>query len=330
MSLSLAQGRLFGALFESMLFGINFILFLALGYLTFRREGPGQRRVVSPQHAAGFGVVTAVFVLCAAHLAAVMRQLYVAFFVSDLPPDVFYLDHTQPTDLIQKSVYAAATALADGILIYRAYIIFDQRWPAILAPTLTLCATVGLWAALIREYRVSPPGTILFPPPVKRLVVLSYTMSFITNTIITTMITVRLWLVIRRFRNMQHQKFASHMKLFLAPFVESGVIYPLALLINAIFLATKNNGLEILSGSTTQILGIVPLMLTLQLRLNLSTYEDETTATRRTSTTANVDVVRSSVHFRHGGQPETVSLDMSDLDSDTRAGSSTKYTSSSG
>jgi hypothetical protein len=46
-----------------------------------------------------------------------MRGLYIAFFVSDLPPDTFYLDHTEPLDLSGKAVYAAATVIADCLLV---------------------------------------------------------------------------------------------------------------------------------------------------------------------------------------------------------------------
>jgi hypothetical protein len=46
-----------------------------------------------------------------------MRGIYVAFFISDIPPDKYYLDHTQPLDLAGKAVYAAATVVADGLLV---------------------------------------------------------------------------------------------------------------------------------------------------------------------------------------------------------------------
>jgi squalene cyclase len=52
-----------------------------------------------------------------------MRGLYIAFFITDLPPDTFYLDHTQPVDLVQKAVYAAATFFADGLLVSISHLI---------------------------------------------------------------------------------------------------------------------------------------------------------------------------------------------------------------
>ncbi|KAK7033095.1 hypothetical protein R3P38DRAFT_2920674 [Favolaschia claudopus] len=269
--LTLAQGRMFGAVYESMLFGINFILFVGLLYM-FSRE-----KQTTLSQRIRLGVVCLVFLLCGAHLAAVMRGLYLAFFVSG-DPENFYLDHTQPVDLTQKAVYAVATFFADGLLIFRAYIIFSGKWYTMVVPLASLISTVALWGALIHGYATSTPGTILFPHKIKQLAVASFAMSFITNVIITIMICVRIWLALRRFRETGMR--TTFYYRFIAFTVESGLLYPLVLLISAIFFATDNNGLEILSGSNTQVLGIVPILLTLQLRLNLSAYDNATAGTK--------------------------------------------------
>ncbi|KAF7312276.1 hypothetical protein MIND_00240600 [Mycena indigotica] len=262
--LTLAQGRMFGALYESILFGINLVLLCAVIYVYLKeKKTTWQQRM-------RLGAALIVFMMCAAHLAAVMRGLYLAFFVSTKPPDVFYLDHTQPVDLTQKAVYAVATFFADGL----AFIIFDGRWLVVAFPILSLCSTVGLWIALIRAYHDSAPGTTLFPHPVNQLAVAAFAMSFITNLVITLMIAVRIWLTLRRSNSLGLS--TSFYKRFLAYSVESGLLYPVALLITAIMFATDDNGLEILSGSNTQILGIVPSLLALQLRLNLSAYNNAT------------------------------------------------------
>ncbi|KAJ7328783.1 hypothetical protein DFH08DRAFT_315747 [Mycena albidolilacea] len=92
------------------------------------------------------------FCFCTVHSALGMRGLYIAFFVSDLPPDTFYLDHTEPLDLSGKAVYAAATVIADCLLIFRAYTVFSRSWKAVLFPCLSLATTLGSWIALIHAY----------------------------------------------------------------------------------------------------------------------------------------------------------------------------------
>ncbi|KAK6981769.1 hypothetical protein R3P38DRAFT_3113419 [Favolaschia claudopus] len=264
--LTLAQGRLFGVLYEAILFGINFILFVSLLYLFFqdKRKSLSQRlRLIA---------ICFLFSLCAAHLAIGMRGLYIAFFVEDLPPDTYYLDHTQPLDLIGKAVYAAATVVADSLLIYRAYTIFNGKWLVIVVPCLLL----------IRAYSQQAHGTTLFTHSIARLAIISFVMSFITNVIITIMIFLRIWLAMRRLKTTGIS--TSFYSQFLAFTVESGLVYPVALIIEGVFFALKNNGLEIVSGSNTQVLGIVPILLALQLRFNLSAY-DSTAGTRNISTT---------------------------------------------
>ncbi|KAF8206472.1 hypothetical protein K438DRAFT_477195 [Mycena galopus ATCC 62051] len=118
---TVAQDRMFGALYESILYGINLVLFAGLLYTIFQAK----KRTLS--QLLRLGVVGLVFSLCTAHLAAVMRGLYLAFFVSDVTPDTFYLDHTQPVDLAQKVVFAAATFFADGLFIHRVFVVFEKK-----------------------------------------------------------------------------------------------------------------------------------------------------------------------------------------------------------
>ncbi|KAJ7328782.1 hypothetical protein DFH08DRAFT_315751 [Mycena albidolilacea] len=102
-------------------------------------------------------------------------------------------------------------------------------------------------------------------------------MSFITNVIITIMICVRIWLAMRTSEETGIS--TSFHKQFLAFTVESGLIYPVVLIITGIFFGTGNNALEV-SGSNTQVLGIVPILLSLQLRFNLSAYDTAQSSTR--------------------------------------------------
>jgi hypothetical protein len=123
-------------------------------------------------------------------------------------------------------------------------------------------------------------------------------MSFITNVIITIMICVRIWLAMRTSEETGIS--TSFYKQFLAFTVESGLIYPVVLIITGIFFGTGNNALEVLSGSNTQgsepsircysiyplayivlsVLGIVLILLSLQLRFNLSAYDTAQSSTR--------------------------------------------------
>jgi hypothetical protein len=283
--LTLAQGRMFGAVYESMLFGINFILFLGLLYMFF------QEKKTTLSQRIRLGVVCLVFLLCAAHLAAVMRGLYLAFFVSSVGPNTFYLDHTQPVDMTQKAVYAVATFFADGLLIYRAFVIFGGKWLVVVVPLLSLGATVGLWAALIHGYAQQATGTVLFPHTIAQLAVASFAMSFVTNVMITILICVRIWLAMRRFKETGIS--TSFYKRFLMFTVESGLLYPVVLLITGVFFALGTNDLEILSGSNTQVLGIVPILLSLQLRLNLSAYDNATAGTKIGTLQFNSDIPSS-------------------------------------
>ncbi|KAF7340840.1 hypothetical protein MSAN_02113400 [Mycena sanguinolenta] len=295
--LTLSQGHLFGALYEAILFGINFILFLFLVYLFMQEKKTTRSQRVSGSH------LCPVFFL---RRTFVMRALYVAFFVSDVSPDIYYLDHTQTLDLVEKAFYAAATVVSDGLLILRAYVIFEGKWPAVIFPSLSLAVTFGTWIALIFAYSQQTPGTILFPHNVAVLAVLSFVMSFVTNVVITVMICVRIWIVMRRFRDTGIS--TSFYKQFITFTVESGLIYPVVLVVTGVFFLTNNNALEILSGSNTQVLGIVPILLTLQLRFNLSVYENNTIPNTQNSNISTLPAFNSGGYRSHNDGTELAGM----------------------
>jgi len=128
--LTLPQGRLFGALYESILFGINSTLFMFMLY-TFSpfTKLPTVAKV-------RLLIILVIFMLCTVHLATVMRGIWLAFFTTTAPsPIAFYADHTQPVDLTQKTVYAVVNLLGDALFIHRLFIIYGNNWKAVLPPS---------------------------------------------------------------------------------------------------------------------------------------------------------------------------------------------------
>ncbi|KAH9950587.1 hypothetical protein B0H21DRAFT_500316 [Amylocystis lapponica] len=261
--LSLSQGRLFGACYEAMLYGINLVLLIIMMTLFARQKGVS--RVQSIRAAS----ICIIFAICTVHLAIVFRGLQIAFFESP-SSDAFFNDRAQPVDLVQKASYSVATVLADGLLIHRLYVIFAGNWKAIILPCMSLLATSVTWFLLVNAYRHSPSGTTLYAHTIIRFAPTAFILSFFTNVLITVMILVRTVLTMRGVREFAAtQRFNRR---FVAYTVESGLVYPLALLATGILFHIKNNGIEILSGSNIQLLCLVPLMLALQMRLNLSIY----------------------------------------------------------
>ncbi|KAI0916867.1 hypothetical protein AcW1_007801 [Taiwanofungus camphoratus] len=289
--LSLSQARLFGAVYEAILYGINFILMLSMLCLF------SQQKNATTVQRIRTGLSCVIFALCTVHLAAVLQGIQLAFF-KWTSSDAFFNDRSQPMSLVQAAVYGVATILADGLLIHRLYIIYGYDWTVTILPSASLIATAVTWFLLLHAYRVSQPNTGLYASAIARLAPTTFILTFVTNVIITVMASARILRTmrsVRRLRSSSSSDACSFNGRFLAYTVESGILYPLSLLVTGILYFLKNNGLEVISGSNMQLLCMVPMLLSLQMRLNLSIYDTVRSLRSSAAVTATVD---SALHFR--------------------------------
>jgi len=132
---------------------------------------------------------------------------------------------------------------------------------------------IGLWVALIRVYATTKPDIPHPFTPLPVLAPLAFAMTFSTNVIIAIMVIARLVYLIRKTRKFTSSQSIRFYQRVMAITVESGLLYPLMLIIMSVFTYSQNYGLEILSGSNTQIIGLTPLLLALQLRFDLSLHD---------------------------------------------------------
>lgn len=162
--------------------------------------------------------------------------------------------------------------VADGIMIHRVYIIFGNRWKVILVPCFSTVVTAAVWFVLVHICRMAPRNPDTYLSIVGRLAPAAYILSFATNIIITMQIIIRIVISMRLVRDLRPESGCFHRRC-LAYTIESGVLYPLSLLATGILWFLKNDSLDILAGSNLQLLCMVPILLSLQMRLRLSIYD---------------------------------------------------------
>ncbi|GBE83067.1 predicted protein [Sparassis crispa] len=262
---TLSEGRLFGAFYETLLYGINIVLLLTLLCLFAQQKKPSKTQRVCTS------LVFVIFLLCTIHLVSVLRSIDVAFFRRK-SADQYFNNRRKITNVLQNAAYGVALILSDGLMIHRLYVIFHRSWAVIIAPGISLIATIVSWIGLIYSYRTSPTGSTLYSPLLAKFAPTAFILSFFTNVIITVMISVRLMLAIRSIRHLVPET-ESFNRRFLAYTVESGLLYPMSVFVTGVLYFMRDEALEILSGANMQLLCMVPIMLSLQMRLNLSIYD---------------------------------------------------------
>jgi hypothetical protein len=255
--MDVAQGHLFGTIFEAILYGIYFTLFVICLFV-FDNGRQTTNQVVKY-------TVIAMFVISTAHIAGTIRSLQEGFFDwRPKTPETYFNSKALPLNLANKSLYGANLLLGDGLMIYRLWIIYQRRWLVVALPILLTMATASLIGVTIWEFSNLTPGQSAFAARVTSIAPALFSVPLVTNIVITG-------LIIWRIKQAQDStKFTSNHRMYafyrrvIRDTIESCVLYPIFLLAALILYCLKNNGQDILTGSMAQIVSIVPTLMWLQ------------------------------------------------------------------
>jgi len=152
-------------------------------------------------------------------------------------------------ELAGAVVYVTNNLLADALLIYRCYIIWNTIWIT-LVPLILLIATMILGYAI--ELR------------------LFFILSLTINLFVPTLVAGRLWWVIRRIRSPSGQATRKKGKNAMVIILESGLIYSIFVSIHMGFFHFQNPLDAVIYAALGQVVGIVPTLIIVRVGLGVS------------------------------------------------------------
>jgi len=269
--LNVAQGHLFGTVFEAILYGIYFTLFIICLFVF--NDGKRVNKVI-------LYTMCVMFLLSTAHLAGTIRSLQEGFFGS-LEPTLYFNIKALPLNLANKAMYFTNMVIGDSLLIYRLYVIYQGNLLVIALPSLCLAGTTVAVTMLDWEFSRLKPGVNAFAHSVNITAPAAFGLPLATNIIITGLIIFRVKQAERLCRDSIDKASTPVYRMIILGTVESCVIYPITLIFTLALYCTHNNGQDILTGSMTQIVSLVPTLMWMQVQFGVSRYE----AAMRTSST---------------------------------------------
>jgi len=265
--LNVAQGHLFGTVFEAILYGIYFTLFV-ICLFAFDDKKQSTNQVVKY-------TVIAMFVISTAHIAGTIRSLQEGFFDWPKGPLNYFNSKALPLNLVNKSFYGANMVLGDGLMIYRLFIIYRRSWLVIALPILLTLATGTLVAVTIWEFSKLTSGQSAFVARVQDIAPALFSVPLATNLVITGLIVWRIKQVQDEVKLTSNHRMYAFYRRVIRNTIESCVLYPFVLMVTLILYCRKDNGQDILTGSMTQVVSIVPALMWLQHRFGHSLLGNE-------------------------------------------------------
>ncbi|KZV95298.1 hypothetical protein EXIGLDRAFT_766311 [Exidia glandulosa HHB12029] len=201
-------------------------------------------------------VTTIMVVLAIAHAALSLRGLLEAFSSSfhlgGADGRAYYGDFAKEPYKLKNVIYVINTFMADGLLLWRVWVVWSYNWKVTCAPAImflgTMIAeiftTISLWAL--------KPNESLFTPTVGHWFTSFWSLSLATNVTCTTLI------VIRIFRSSLNS--ASY-RAVIAVVIESGALYTLSIVFHMTLYELRANAGQIANDVQTQLAVIGPTLI---------------------------------------------------------------------
>ncbi|KAF8868959.1 hypothetical protein BD779DRAFT_1682817 [Infundibulicybe gibba] len=250
-----------GVVLEGIFYGIYMVLFIL--YLVLLRRN---RRVVDGPLALAQILL---FVLCTLSLCFDIPAAYF-FVVPDVDNPDIADSNTDTLDLGSTVIFTITDYLAQMILLYRCWIIWDRRWAVVAVPGFLALITLGGGFVLVGLFN-SPLGTT-DTGDMSRLYMLTgittYSISLVVNALATLLIVSRILSTSRRTHPVLDSNTHQSFRVAIAMLIESGLLmlaFQLAFVI--LFAFQMDAAFCIVSDLITPIYGITPTLLNIQVAM---------------------------------------------------------------
>ncbi|KAG2144617.1 hypothetical protein DEU56DRAFT_979173 [Suillus clintonianus] len=181
-------------------------------------------------------------------------------------PSAYFADVSQQTYVIKHSIYVLQTLLADGVVIYRCYVVWQSVWIVVL-PIMLWCSVAV--TGVIALYSVSQAGTGsgIFLHALAQWVTAFFASTIATNLLSSGLLAYRIWTIQRSISGV-HTTARSTVMPIVRVLVDAAILYSAALLTALILFVRGNNGQDAVVDLAMPIMSIAFYMVLIRIALN--------------------------------------------------------------
>lgn len=246
---------------EGILYGFSVLLFIGtLWSLTYKRHMQDINQPI-------LIVAILLFVLSTAHMVVNIiraedglvrdRDMYPA------GPAAYFADVSQQTYVIKHSFYVMQTLLADGVVIYRCYVVWQSVWIVVL-PIMLWCSVAA--TGVIALYSVSQASTDsgIFVKALAQWVAAFFASTIATNLLSSGLLAYRIWIIQRGVAAVRRGTVMPIVRVL----IDAAILYSAALLTALILFVSGNNGQDAVVDMAMPIMSIAFYMVLIRIALN--------------------------------------------------------------
>ncbi|EIW52818.1 uncharacterized protein TRAVEDRAFT_75099 [Trametes versicolor FP-101664 SS1] len=273
---------------ETLLFGVFCVLYpISIWILVYRQRRNRRRSTPSFWMTA---VVTTMFLLAGTYLSIDVNHLSAAFADHSMTPGgplaYFERPGNDPSRYVSSTIFALMTVLGDAFMMYRIYVVWEQKWFSLIIPGLLLAGDL-ITTSLVADLLLG--GTPLtydlsFILVGRARFIAYFVVVLLTNIIMTLLLLGRLWWDDRRIRRHCPRDASNsvHWRV-MKTIVQSQSVYSIGVVFNLAAYAAHSNLVLITNAILPQLIGIsFTLIIT---RIGLSEVLNVTSDNRQTDAT---------------------------------------------
>ncbi|TRM59077.1 hypothetical protein BD626DRAFT_409791 [Schizophyllum amplum] len=209
------------------------------------------------------------FAFSTTHLCIDMKRVYQGLvkYRDTYPggPVAFFSDVSQETFVSKNGVYTAHTALGDGVVIYRCYMVWRKIWIIIL-PLLLWCSVLATGIGTVYTIgQVTAESGNIFASTTASWITSFYATTLSCNFVATAILAFRLWSVERGVNRSRTAR--SNIWPVLMIVIDAGVLYSVTLLCALCLFASESHAQYIVLDMVTPIISISFYMVLLRVGL---------------------------------------------------------------
>ncbi|KAI0047983.1 hypothetical protein FA95DRAFT_1491635 [Auriscalpium vulgare] len=228
MGLSFDKASIVACAVEGVLYGFSVFMYGVTMWVLFYREQSG--RINRPMVV----VATLLFIFSTIHVSINFQRLIEGLIHQrDFPeggPSAWFNDIAEPSFVFKSAVYAMQTLLADGVLIYRCYVVWRSKIILAFQSVLYLGLCVSTVGSLYTVSRVSIKGLGFALGTAAHWVTAYYAITLVTNGLCTLTLAYRIWQMNAPVRKLGRGQSGLSLLPVVIIVLDAGVLYFITLL----------------------------------------------------------------------------------------------------
>ncbi|KAL1730850.1 hypothetical protein EV714DRAFT_283770 [Schizophyllum commune] len=208
------------------------------------------------------------FAFSTAHLCIDIRRIYLGLVRHRNTlggPIAYFSDVSQETFVSKNGIYTAHTALGDGVVIYRCYMVWRKIWVIVL-PMILWCSVLASGIGTVYTIaQVTPESGNIFAANTARWITAFYATTLACNFMATAILAYRLWSAERGSHVWRSGR--SSIRPVLLIVVDAGVLYSVTLFCALILFVSQSRAQYVVLDMITPIISISFYMVLLRVGL---------------------------------------------------------------